>query len=236
VIDLGTNLFFAAMPASVRASIEARAEGVTLVSGQDIYARNKSLDQILFPLTCVVGVNTTADDGSSTLLAVCGREGVLGLPGLISGMTTSAGAKTVVEGRAARLPTAVLREHFDTNPVVRQLVLHYIQALVAQVGETAHCIGHHPIEQRLSLLLLRISDRVRRASVLLTHEFLAELLGVRRETVSTAARELQRQRLIDYHRGHVNVLDPEGLSHRACNCYRKIEAVYASLLGSLHAP
>jgi CRP-like cAMP-binding protein len=236
VIDLETNLFFAAMPAPVRAAIDARAEAITLEAGQDIYARNKSLDHIVFPLTCVVGVNTTADDGSSTLLAVCGREGVLGLPGLISGLTTSAGAKAVVEGRAARVPAAVLREHFDANPAVRQLVLHYIQALVAQVGETAHCIGHHPIEQRLSLLLLRISDRVRRASVLLTHEFLAELLGVRRETVSTAARELQRQRLIDYHRGHVNVLDAEGLSQRACTCYRKIEAVYASLLGSHRTP
>jgi len=232
MIDLGKNLFFATMPANVRASIEARAELVVLGAGQDIYARNRSLDYTLFPLSCVVGVNTTADDGTSTLLAVCGREGVLGLPGLISGMTTSAGAKTMVDGLAARVPTVVLREHFDSDPVVRHLILHYIQALVAQIGETAHCIAHHPIEQRLSLLLLRISDRVRRGSVALTHEFLAELLGVRRETVSTAARELQRQRLIDYHRGHVNVLDHDALSQRACHCYRKIEAVYASLLGS----
>jgi CRP-like cAMP-binding protein len=232
VVDLGSNGFITALPAAARASLEARAEGIAFASGQEIYSRDDSLAQVFFPLSCVVGVNTSADDGSSTLLAVCGPEGVLGLPGVISGMTTSASAKVVVEGFAARLPATVLGQLFDTDPAVRRLILHYIQALVAQVGETAHCIGHHSIEQRLSLLLLRVSDRVRarRASVLLTHEFLAELLSVRRETVSTAARELQRRGLIDYHRGHLTMLDLEGLSERACTCYQKIGAVYTCLL------
>ena len=112
---------------------------------------------------------------------------------------------------------------FDENKIFRHAALHFIYAFIAQISQNAACLCHHKIDQRLARWLLMFADRADCDKLNMTHEFIAQMLGVHRPTVSKNANDLQKKGLISYNRGAVKILDREGLENFACECYAAIK-------------
>jgi CRP-like cAMP-binding protein len=136
-----------------------------------------------------------------------------------------------VAGSAFRLEAAVLHAEFQRGGALQLVLLRYTQALFTQVSQTAACNALHPVEQRLCRWLLFTYDRVCTVEMAMTHDLLAHMLGVRRESVSAAARHLQQRGLIHYSRGHITLLDRPGLEALVCECYQVVKDEYTRLLG-----
>jgi len=149
-----------------------------------------------------------------------------GMP-FILGMGVS-GVRALVQGggRALRMPAAAFRIEFDRNQPLRQALFRYTYALMAQISQTAACNRFHEAEARLARWLLMTRERVGSDEFRLTHEFLAHMLGLRREGVTEAATALKQRGLIDYRRGKIQILDARGLKASACSCYQVIRTVY----------
>lgn len=220
------NAFFGRLPPELRQQLESQLEYVTLRVGKAAAEPGDSVSHILLPLTCVLSVVTVSEDGASTMLALVGSEGLIGLPAFMSGRVSAAGATVCSPGVAVRLPVAPLQQAFEADGRVRRLVLQYIQAFTAEIAETAHCNRHHTTVQQLGALILRAQDKQGEGDLLMTHERLAGMLGVRRETVSHAAHSLQVRAVVDYRRGHVRVLDRPELERAACSCFQRIRRIY----------
>jgi CRP-like cAMP-binding protein len=155
-----------------------------------------------------------------------GNEGMAGMP-FILGMGVS-GVRALVQGRgdALRMASAPFRVEFDRNPSLQDALHRYTYALMAQISQTAACNRFHDAEERLARWLLMTRDRVHSDEFVLTHEFLAHMLGLRREGVTEAATSLKRSGLIAYSRGNVRILDAKGLKGSACSCYQVVKTVY----------
>jgi CRP-like cAMP-binding protein len=169
--------------------------------------------------------------GATAEAATVGLEGMVGLP-LLSGVgTASARVLCQVPGEALRLDGAVFCEVARTHPALYTLLARYSQFLWEQAAQTAACNKLHTNEERMARWLLMTRDRVRADAFPLTHEFLAELLGVGRPTVTIIAGMLQQAGLIQYHRGHITIVDRAGLEGLTCECYLVLRNRYGELLG-----
>jgi CRP-like cAMP-binding protein len=155
-----------------------------------------------------------------------GSEGMAGMP-FILGMGVS-GVRALVQGRgkALRMASAPFRIEFDRNRPLQQPLLRYTHALMAQISQTAACNRFHDAEARLARWLLMTRERVGSDNFPLTHEFLAHMLGLRREGVTEAASALKRRKLIDYSRGQIQILDVVGRKASSCSCYQMVCTVY----------
>jgi CRP-like cAMP-binding protein len=170
-------------------------------------------------------------DGGCSDVATIGREGMVGLMAAVSSHLALSRGMVQVPGNALRLPASVLKTLFEASPPVRQRCLCYVDALLAQVLQSSACSALHSVEARLCRWLLQLEDRTEGDPRLpLTHDFLAEMLGAHRTTVTLAARTLQRSRLITYRRGQIRVLNRAGLESAACECYATIREHYDRLL------
>jgi CRP-like cAMP-binding protein len=183
-----------------------------------------------FPTTATVSVQYLNGEGTCDEIAVVGREGMIGASLYMDGESTLARSQVQAAGDAYMMPAEVLQEEFEKYTSVMHILLRYALARSAQVAQMAVCNRHHSVEQRLCRRLLQGLDRQPGRDLLLTHEQLSELLGVRRESVTTVANDLRRAGLIVYSRGRIGVLDPAGIERRACACYSVIEREYRRLL------
>jgi hypothetical protein len=154
----------------------------------------------------------------------------LGLPSLWAGNTVPNRAVVQVAGDALRVHAPVIQEEFKLGGPCQLLLLRYTQALITQISQTAVCNRLHTVEQRLCRWLLLTHDRVESAELRLTQEFIANMLGGRRESVTKAARHLQAARLIRYVRGHITILDRQGLEAASCECYQVVKTEFDRLL------
>ncbi len=159
-------------------------------------------------------------------IGLVGSEGMVGLP-LAQGIGTSS-VRTVVQGTgtALRMESAGFREALETCPALQRALHRYTHALIAQITQTAACNRFHQVEARLARWLLMASDRLQSDLIRFTHEWLADLLGVRRVGITVAASALQQRKLIQYSRGNITILDREGLKASACECYQKIKDIF----------
>ncbi len=164
-----------------------------------------------------------------------GNEGMVGMP-FILGMGIS-GVRALVQGSgdALRMDSADFRVEFDRNPPLQQALYRYTYALMSQISQTAACNRFHEAGPRLARWLLMTRDRVGSDQFALTHEFLAHMLGLRREGVSEAAGALKRRKLITYNRGMIDLLDVKKLKTSACSCYQTVKTVYDRAQGELRA-
>jgi CRP-like cAMP-binding protein len=201
-------------------------EPVSLEFGQILYEAGGKIGHVYFPVDCLVSLLTAVDKRRTLEVGMVGNEGMTGMP-FILGMGVS-GVRALVQGggTALRMPAAAFRTEFDGNPPLRQALFRYTYALMAQISQTAACNRFHDAEARLARWLLMTRERVSSDKFPLTHEFLAHMLGLRREGVTEAASALKRRRLIDYHRGTIQILDAKGLKASACSCYQIVRAVY----------
>src|SRR5688500_16345016 len=155
----------------------------------------------------------------------------LGLPLFMGGNTVPNRAVVQVAGDAFRVQAPVIQEEFKLGGPCQMLLLRYTQALITQISQTAVCNRLHTVEQRLCRWLLLTHDRVESAELRLTQEFIANMLGGRRESVTKAARRLQQAGLIRYVRGHITILDRQGLEATSCECYQVVKTESDRLLG-----
>jgi CRP-like cAMP-binding protein len=170
-------------------------------------------------------------NGTTAEMGIVGNEGVVGVALFMGGNTRPNRATVHVAGSALRLETMVLQTEFQRGAALQRALLRYTQALLTQVSQTAVCNQLHSLEQRLCRWLLFTYDRAPTDAVYLTQEFLGQLLGVRRESITTVARHLQTVGLIRYHRGRMVLLDRAGLETMVCECYRVVKDEFTRLLG-----
>ena len=204
---------------------------VTLPLGHVIYEPGARLDYLYFPTDCVVSLLYTTEDGSTAEIGLTGNDGAVGVALFLGGNTTTNRAVVQIAGSALRMNAEALRAEFARGGRFQQLMLRYTQALITQISQTAICNRLHLIEKRLCRWLLLSHDRVQSDEVLMTQEFIANMLGGRRESVTVAARRLQEAGLIHYARGHIKILDRKGLETAVCECYQVVRREFDRLLG-----
>jgi CRP-like cAMP-binding protein len=172
-------------------------------------------------------------DGSTAEAGLVGRREVLGINAIMGGRETTQTEYIVqIAGSALQINAPPLLEEFDRNKELRDVLLRFTQALIAQISQTTACNSLHTLEQRLPRWLLEAQDRVNSDELKLTQEFLSEMLGVRRAGVTQTAQKLQENGLIKYHRGRVQILDQGGLEEAACECFGTVREEYDRLLGT----
>lgn len=223
------NDLLAALPERQRQRWADQAHTVYLPAGQTLHEAGAVLQWVYFPISAVVSLSMQDRSGMTSEVAAVGREGVVGLP-LLDGNYTRSRASVQAAGRAIRLRASRLAEDFAEDAAVRQLLLAYSQALVAEIMQTALCNRHHGLEQQLCRLILLRLDRQPSPELSMTQQCMAGMLGVRRESVTLAAARLQQSGLIRYARGRIAVLDRPGLHARSCDCYDTVRLEFDRLL------
>jgi CRP-like cAMP-binding protein len=196
-----------------------------------LYEVRSTIDYAYFPNRGVISALTVMEDGRAIEVATIGDEGMVGLPLLVGAKTTANRMIVQVPGEALRMAEDVLREEVSRDSALRRLLVLYHTAFLAQVSQAVACNGLHSVYQRCCRWLLMTQDRAHSDVFPMTHEFLAEMLGVRRSTVSEVLEPFQEQGLIRYSRGRFTVLDRDGLMAGSCECYRRINEEFARLFG-----
>ena len=188
-----------------------------------LFEPGRPIDAVHFPTDGVISLVTPLHDGAIVEVATIGNEGIVGVP-LVPVGGLAVRAITQVAGHGVRVDAAVFLDWVDRSQTLRDLVDRYTQALFGQIAQAAACNRLHSSEERLSRWLLMSQDRVGASQFMITQEFLGQMLGARRSTVSVSAGILQRAGLISYSRGHVTIIDREGLEAVSCECYGVIKA------------
>jgi len=225
------NRLLAALPHEVYDRLLPHMELVALPRGLAIYEPGDAQDFVYFPTSSIVSVLSVLRDGATPEVAVIGNDGLVGIAGLM-GSAAVTNTRGVVQsaGHGYRIPAHALRAIVEAEPALRDLTLRYSMALAAQMAQTAACNRFHRVDQQVCRLLLMCMDRWASNRLSLTHERMANLLGVRREGVTAATGNLADAGLISYRRGCVTVLDRPGLELRVCECYADVRTEASRLL------
>lgn len=225
------NHLLAALPAADYQRIASQMELVPLALGEPLYEPEKPLRWAHFPVSGVVSRLYVTSDGESTEIAVIGRDGVVGVAILLGARMTSDRAVVQVAGHAYRVAADALLDEFGRGGELHARTLRYVQALMTQMAQTAVCNRHHSIEQQLCRWLLLTLDRIEGNDVLMTHELISQMLGVRRPGISEAARRLHEAGILAVSRGQIRVMDRKRLEARACECYSVVKRETARIAG-----
>ena len=224
------NQLLAALPADDFAAIAEHLERVPMPLGHMLYEPGTQLRHAYFPTTCIVSLHYVTESGASAETAGVGNEGVVGVSLFMGGDTTPSSAVVQTAGHAYRLDRHVLLQEFKRAGALQRLLLRYTQALMTQMAQSVVCNRYHSVEQQLCRWLLLTVDRVPARELVMTQELVASMLGVRRESVTEAAGNLQNLGYIRYRRGHIAVLDRKGLETRSCECYGVVKKELGRLL------
>lgn len=225
-----TNRLLAALPASVFAQWLPHLVPTELRLGQVLSEPHQPELQVWFPVSAIVSLLYVLENGDSAEIAVIGRDGMLGVSQCLGGNSSTSRSVVQLAGWAYCMPAATLKAWFDEGGPVARLMLRYVQALLAQMAQTAVCNRHHSIDQQLCRWILLSLDRMDGDTLPMTQRLIADMLGVRREGVTLAAAKLQQAGLIRYARGNIRVLDRSGIEERCCECYAVVEKEYLRLL------
>jgi CRP-like cAMP-binding protein len=198
---------------------------------QTVQERGKPVEFVIFPTSGTVSIVVTMSDGATVEVGTVGREGMLGVQAVLGDDISLNDAMVQIPGRALRMPADILRAEAEASPQLRAVILRYVQAFLNSATQSAACNRAHLLEQRLARWLLTARDRAGSDRLLLTQEFIAMMLGVRRAGVTVAAISLQSAGLIRYAHGRITISDREGLEAVACECYEITRREYARLLG-----
>jgi CRP-like cAMP-binding protein len=202
---------------------------VDLAVGHQIYKPELPIDDVFFPIDCVLSIITRMKDGHQTEIGTIGREGTSAIPLLLGATTTANESYCQVPGSAVKID-AKLFYSLRATPKFRQLLDRYIQAYVNMLGQLAACNRLHSVFERCARWLLMTHDRVGAREISLTHEYLAMMLGTQRSGVTIAAATLQNAGFIRYGRGIITILDRSGLEDASCECYDVAREQFGGLL------
>lgn len=226
---LRTNRLLASLPVECQ-RLQSELQLFQLSYGQVLIDAGSVPEHVYFPTTATVSLMSCTRAGGSAEQAVIGNEGMVGIPVLMGGGSTLSEAVVRTSGFAVRLSRHAIKSEFDRGGPLMQVLLRYAQALMTHLAQTATCNCHHTIDQRLCRCLLDTLDRTPAPELLMTHESIAQWLGVRRESVTLGAQKLQRDGVIDRGRGRISVLSRSALEARSCECYSVVREEYVRLL------
>jgi CRP-like cAMP-binding protein len=204
---------------------------VDMPLGMQLAVPSAPIEYIFFPVAGLISVDALTERGESVEIAVIGREGFSGVYSLLG---HEQGAHSVImqgPGSGLRIRAGIVREEFLKGGPFTQLVHSFLYMQIVQMSQSVLCNRLHPVEARMARWMLTACDRMQTDSLLLTQEFLAQMLGSRRSTVTVSAGQLQREGLIDYTRGRVRVVDRAGLEAKACECYSIVRSAYDRHIG-----
>jgi CRP-like cAMP-binding protein len=224
------NHLLAALEAADWQRWKPHLEPVNLRRGEILYAAGQPQFHAYFPTSAIVSLLQVTEAGGSTGFAIAGHEGVVGISLLLGSDTTTSGGSVLIAGQGFRMPALALQEEFNRFEAVRQLLLRYAKALITQITQTAVCSRHHTADQQVCTWLLHCLDRLVDNEIVVTHDALASLLGVRRESVTLVVGHLRAAGLIRCRRGCIEVLDRASLERRSCECHAVVSKEYARLL------
>ena len=229
----GENRLLAGLPAATGDALRPYLEAVSCAFKDVVYRPNEPISHVVFPRTGVISLLSMGDEGGQMVeVATVGNEGFVGLPVFLGADSTPGMAISQVPGESLRMTAAAFRDAVARDAALAAALNRSTLALFTQIAQSSFCNRAHPMEQRCARWLLMTQDRVDSPTFPLTHEFLAQMLGVRRATVTEAMGPLQEAGLIGYARGIVRVVDRDGLEAAACECYRIIRDEYRRLTGT----
>ena len=201
-------------------------EPVSLGAGQNILKPGESVEYVYFPESAVISYLHLLENGNSAATTVVGNDGVIGLTSLFdSAAPTRHWAEITIAGNAVRIKPKILRKEFASGGALQRLLLAYMRDRLAQLSQRTICHGRHIMRDRLCTWLLMIQDRVSDQPLALTHEKIAQHLGVRRAGISGACNALRDLGIIKYQRGQLQVVNRELLERLACECYRTLRVM-----------
>jgi CRP-like cAMP-binding protein len=227
----GENRLLAALPKDEYARLLPRLVKVSLPLKDILHEANGPIPHVYFPLDGVVSLVIFTGGSLPVEVGSVGNEGLVGIPVFLGTDRSPARAIAQVPGAALRMEAEAFREEMRRAGPLPDLVRRYTQAIFTEISQSTVCNHLHSVEKRMCRWLLRTHDRVGADDFPLTQEFLAQMLAVRRPTVTAVAGVLQKAGLITYHRGRMTLLDRKGLEAASCECYRAVRKEFDRLLG-----
>jgi CRP-like cAMP-binding protein len=226
----GENRLLVALPRAEHDRLLPHLEKVSLPLRDILYEANGPIAHVFFPLNCVISL-VIMDGGFTLEVGIIGNEGMVGTPFFLGAERSPTMAIAQIPGEALRIEANVFQKEMRRDGMLHGLVQRYTQSMINQISQSIVCNHRHSVMKRMCRWLLMSHNRVGADDFLLTHEFLAQMLGVRRPTVTAVAGTLQKAGLITYHRGRITVLDRKGLEAASCECYEVIAKELDRLLG-----
>ncbi len=229
--DAFKNYLLASMSAKDFATIESKLEPVSLELGEVLYESGEEAKYLYFPTTATISMLYVMENGATIEVGMVGNDGVVGIALFMGGSSTPSRAVIHNAGNAFRMTAKQVRKEFERGNLFQQLLLRFTQALITQIAQNAVCNRLHTVDKQLCRWLLFSHDRLESDDLLMTHDLVASMLGVRREAVSLALKKLVKRDLIGSSRGRISIIDRQGLESIACECYAIVSREYNRLLG-----
>ncbi len=214
------NVFLSKLSPAVYAQILPDLELISLPRDFDMYQKAGKIDYIYFPISSIIAVVKVLMDGEAPEIATIGNDGLVGTDAFMGVYSLTSRVVVQSAGMAYRLKTTIAKKLFETEPNFRNLVLRYIHVIFSHSAQIAACNRYHQLQQQVCRFLLTSLDRWTSNRISLTHQRVADLLGVRRSGVSEVSANLAKLGFIQYHRGCVTILDRTGLEKMVCECYQ----------------
>ena len=227
------NHLLAALTPDVQSRLFPHLELVPMPLRAVLYESGKPMRHVYFPTDSIISLQYLMENGGSTAILVVGNEGLLGISLFMGSGSTPSRSLVQSAGYAYRLPKRRVMDEFNRHGQLLLLMLRYTQALISQISQTAVCNRHHSIDQQICRWLLLSLDRLSKNHLTMTQEFIANMLGVRREGVTKSAKRLQQLGVISYSRGMIKVLDRTKLEALSCECYSAVKKEADLLLNYL---
>jgi len=227
------NLLLHKLPQAEFNRLAPHLEEVDLELGQVLFEAGEARQFAYFPTRGIVSVMQELEGGAGSEIALIGHHGLVGITAILGGTTQPNRVVVQNAGRALRIPADVLAREMRRGGVLMTVLLLYIQVLYTQVAQSAVCNRHHNVQQLLCRWLLLSLDCIDNDELTITQELIAGTLGVRREGITRAARQLQNEHVIEYRRGVIRALDRPRLEAMSCECYRVITEETRRLMGKV---
>jgi CRP-like cAMP-binding protein len=200
--------------------------------GKVLYESGEKMDYVYFPTTAIISLLYIMENGSSAEIGVVGNDGLVGIAIFMGGDTTPNRAVVQSAGKTFKMEAKAMKEEFTRGGRFHNQCLRYTQALITQISQTAVCNRLHSVDQQLCRWLLLSHDRLPSDRLIMTQDLISNMLGVRREGITHAAKRLQSEGYISYVRGDMTILNRKGLESSVCECYQVVRTEYDRLLGS----
>ena len=224
------NHLLASLPNDEFVRMQPKLEPVSLKLGTVLYESGDRLDYAYLPTTAIISLLYIMENGATAEIGVVGNDGILGIALFMGGDTTNSRAVVQSAGEAFKVKAPDLKAEFGRGGELQKMLLRYTQALMTQISQTAVCNRLHSLEQQLCRWILLSHDRLNSDKLVMTHDLISNMLGVRREGVTLAAQKLAEKGLITNTRGTIILIDRQGLENAVCECYQVVNDEYNRLL------